>query len=116
VSEELAKAGSPGALERVAGFRRRSMAFVRACLAEAERAGLLAPALRAEEASVVVLGSILALAHSPAAPGREAIPVLAPRVWAALEHLLRGSPTRPQSAGSRPPRPTGRIARRGRPR
>jgi AcrR family transcriptional regulator len=113
VSEELAKEGSPGALERVAGFRRRSMAFVRSCLAEADRDGLLAPGLRGEEACVVVLGSILALAHSSTAPGPEAIAGLAPRVWAALERLLRGSPTRAQSAGHRPPRPTGRTARRG---
>jgi hypothetical protein len=50
-SEELAKAGSPEGVERVAGFRRRSTDFVRSCLAAAEREGQLATGLEAEEAA-----------------------------------------------------------------
>jgi AcrR family transcriptional regulator len=103
-SEELAKAGSPEGVERVAEFRRRSTDFVRSCLAAAERRRLLAPGLGAEEAAVVVLGALLALAHSRTAPWREAISTLAPRVWSALESFLRGSQARSQSAGRRPPR------------
>jgi AcrR family transcriptional regulator len=108
VTDELAKAGSAEAVERVAGFRRRSQAFVRACLADAERRRLLAPGLRVDEASVIVIGALLALAHSPTAPPAEAVAALAPRVWGAIESLLRGPRARLQSAGTRPPRRTGR--------
>lgn len=107
-TDELAKAGSAAAAERVAEFRRRSAAFVRDCLAEAAGRRLLAPGLQAEEASVIVLGSLLALAHASTAPPAAAIPVVAPRVWSALESFLRGRSARLQSAGRRPPRRTGR--------
>jgi AcrR family transcriptional regulator len=107
-SDELAKAGSATSAERVAGFRRRSAGFVRGCLAEAERRHLLAPGVHVEEASVIVLGSLLALAHASTAPPAAAIPAIAPRVWSALESFLRGQGARPQSAGHRPPRRTGR--------
>lgn len=107
-SEELAKAGSAAAAERVAEFRRRSAGFVRDCLAEAEGRRLLASGIRVEEASVIVLGSLLALAHASTAPPAAAIPALAPRVWSALETFLRGRGARQQSAGHRPPRRTGR--------
>lgn len=107
-TDELARAGSAEAVERVAGFRRRSTGFVRACLAEAERLRLLAPGLHVEEASVIVLGSLLALAHSSTAPPAAAVPVIAPRVWSALDSFLRGPKARLQSAGGRPPRRTGR--------
>lgn len=113
-TDELAKAGSPSGMERVAEFRQRSTGFIRACLAEAERKGRLAPGLGAEEASVVVLGALLALAHSTYAPRFGPVARIAPRVWAALETFLRGPlAARPQSAGRRPPRRPGRQARRG---
>jgi len=108
VSEEIGKAASAAGVERVAGFRRRSMAFVRACLAEAAARGLLVSGLGAEEASVVVLGAILALAHSPVTVHRDPRASLAPRVWDALETFLRGPRVGPRPAGRRPPRRSGR--------
>jgi AcrR family transcriptional regulator len=100
---ELAKAGSPAGLRRVEEFRRRSAGFVRACLEEAERLRLLAPEVEVEAACVVVLGALLALAHSGMFPGREAAGALAPGVWRALESMLRGRTSRARSAGRRPP-------------
>lgn len=108
ISDELAKGGSAHGLERVTGFRRRSAGFVRDCLAEAERARLLAPGLDAEAAAFVVLGSLLALIHGSTAPSAAAVVPLAARVWSALESFLRGPQARLQSAGRRPPRRTGR--------
>lgn len=113
-TDELAKAGSAAAAERVAGFRRRSTDFVRACLDEAETGGLLAPGLHAEEAAVVVLGALLALAHATTAPPVAAIPAIAPRVWSALESFLRGPAARQQGAEARPPRAPGRRQTRRR--
>jgi AcrR family transcriptional regulator len=113
ISDELAKAGSARGLERVSGFRRRSAALVRACLAEAERRGLLAPGLGTEEAAFVVLGALLALIHGTTAPSAAAVVPLAARVWSALESFLRGSSARMQRAGRRPPRRSGRNRNRG---
>ena len=105
---ELAKAASADGVKRVTGFRRRSTAFVRACLDEAERLGRLAAGLGAEEASVVVLGALLALAHARAIDAPEPVADVAPRVWRALESFLGGRSTRSRSAGRRPPRVPGR--------
>jgi len=107
--DELAKAGSPAALRRVVGFRRRSVEFVRACIDEAAEGGVLAAGVAPEEATIVVLGSLLALAHSRIAPDG-AVTDLGPRVWTTLELFLRGSS---RSAGTRPPRPQGRRTPEG---
>jgi AcrR family transcriptional regulator len=112
---ELAKAGSAAGVRRAEEFRRRSAGFVRECLEEAERRRLLAPGVEAEEAGVVVLGALLALAHSRMFPGREPAVALAPGVWRALESLLRGRAPRARSAGRRPP-PIGRHQPGGDPR
>ncbi len=84
-SEQLAQAAPPEGVARVAEFRRRSQSFVRGCLAEAHRQGLLAE-VGPEEATVLVLGAILALAHAPVARPSAQLPE---RVWSALERLLR---------------------------
>lgn len=111
-TDELARAGSARGVARVGEFRSRSTGFVRACLADAERRGLLAAGLGAEEASVVVVGALLALAHG-AAVSRGDGATLAPRVWGALQTFLRGPRARSQSAGRRPSRRSGRHERRG---
>src|SRR5574341_1070124 len=67
-SEQLAQAAPPEGVARVDEFRRRSQSFVRGCLAEAHRQGLLAEGLGPEESAVLVLGAILALAHSAPSP------------------------------------------------
>lgn len=102
-TDELARAGSLRAAARVASFRARSQGFVRECLAGAARRRLLAPGLGVEEAAVVVVGALLALAHAQTAP-----PTLAPGVWRTLELFLRGPRARAQSADGRPPRSNGR--------
>jgi AcrR family transcriptional regulator len=111
-SEELDKAGSAQGVARVAELRRRSTAFVRGCLDEAGRAGLLAPGLGPDEASIVVLGALLALAHAPTSSRAEAVAPVAARVWRALESFLRGPRARGRNAGCRPPRRAGRPTRR----
>jgi AcrR family transcriptional regulator len=99
-SEELAQAAPAEGVARVAGFRERSRSFVRGCLAEAHRRGLLAEGLGPEEASVLVLGALLALAH--ASPGLRPPAGLPERVWGALERLLRGTGRRAGAARLRP--------------
>jgi AcrR family transcriptional regulator len=87
-SEQLAQAAPPEGVARVAEFRRRSQSFVRQMLVEAQAQGALAEGLEAEEASVLVLGALLALAHGgggfAGSSGR-----LPERVWMALERALR---------------------------
>jgi AcrR family transcriptional regulator len=100
-TDELARAGSPRAAARVAAFRARSVGFVRDCLAEAARDGLLAPGVGIEEGALVVLGALLALAHAATAPPAPA--ALAPPVWKTLEALLRA----PRGARRSPPRSRG---------
>ncbi len=107
-TDELAKAGSGGAAGRVAEFRRRSSGFVRDCISDAAKQRLLAPGLEAEAASFIVLGALVSLAHTASAPAPEVVARVAPRMWETLESFLRGPRARPQSAGTRPPRRTGR--------
>jgi AcrR family transcriptional regulator len=99
-SEELAHAAPAAGAERLAEFRARSTDFVRACIAEALRSGALAKGLRVEEASLVVLGALLALAHSRAVPPGD-VADLPERVWSTLETFLRGAAPRPRSAARR---------------
>lgn len=106
-SEELSHAASPEGVRRLLEFRTRSMDFVRACVADAARAGRLAPGLGAEEGALLVVGALLALSHSAAAP-RGSSEDLPERVWRALEVLLRGPKARLPSAVRRPPRASGR--------
>lgn len=90
LSEDLARAAPPAAVRRVRAFRQRSAAFVRSCLAEAARRGLLAGGVSVDEAHVLVYGAIMALAHAPdlAAPGKR-VEQVADRVWRQLEKVLR---------------------------
>jgi AcrR family transcriptional regulator len=98
-SEQLTQAAPPEGVARVASFRRRSQSFVRGCLAEAHRRGLLGEGLGPEEAAVLVLGAILALAHAP--ESARAPTHLPERVWSALERLLRREARR-SARGARP--------------
>jgi AcrR family transcriptional regulator len=103
-SDQLAHAAPPAGVERVAALRRRSRDFVRTCLGEAERAGLLAEGVGAEEATVLVTGALLALVHG--APGTRPATGLAERTWAALVRILRpGAVHRPSAARRRAARP-----------
>ena len=86
-SEQLSQAAPPEGVVRVAEFRQRSRLFVRSCLVEAHRDGLLAEGVGPEEADVLVLGALLALAHAP--PGLRPRTALPERVWGVLERVLR---------------------------
>lgn len=84
-SNELAQAAGDRGAERVAGFKRRSVEFVRGCLQEAHRKGLLTEAGRPKELTLIVLGSIMAVALSS-----ESGPNLNPQeLWKTLERMLR---------------------------
>ncbi len=113
VSEELARAASRAGVGRVAQLRRRSIGFVRGCLGEAAERRALAPGLHAEEASIVVLGAILALAHWPVAPHRDPVATVARRRWKTLESFLRGTTAAARPAKRRLARPTVRNLHRG---
>ena len=63
LSDHLAHACGRARAKRLAGFKRRSRDFVLGCLREAEDAGMLGGVADPQEGTVLVLGSILALAH-----------------------------------------------------
>ncbi len=91
-SDALAQAAPAAGVARVAEFRRRSVRFVRSCLADAARERLLAGGVGPAEAEVLVIGAILALTQARGATARSAQDgTLADRTWRALERLLRGS-------------------------
>ncbi|MFY3743100.1 TetR/AcrR family transcriptional regulator [Anaeromyxobacter sp. Red801] len=100
--DELGQVAGAAGIARLTAFRRRSTGFVRACLDEAERGGVLADGVGAEEAQVMVIGALLALAHAPSAAPRP--PELSERVWRTLETFLRRPAGRATAAGRRPPR------------
>ncbi len=102
-SELLAQVAPPEGVARVAGFRRRSRAFVHRTLVEARRKGLLARGLAPDEATVLVLGAILALGHAGIGSGAQRS--LPARVWTALERVPRGHGAA-VSAAARPARRT----------
>ncbi|ACL63833.1 transcriptional regulator, TetR family [Anaeromyxobacter dehalogenans 2CP-1] len=101
-SDDVGLVGDGAGAARLEAFRRRSTAFVRGCLEEARRAGGLSPAAGIDEAQVLVLGALLALAHSPGAASRP--PELVERVWRTLETFLRRPDGRAAAAERRPPR------------
>jgi len=107
-SEQLSQAAPPVGVARVAEFRQRSQSFVRSCLVEAHRDGLLAQGVGPEEATVLVLGALLALAHAP--PGLRPRAQLPERVWGVLERVLRPSSRGATGAGR--PRPVRIVSHR----
>ena len=99
-TDALAQAAPPAGVARVAEFRRRSVRFIRACLDDAARDGLLADGLASGEGVVLVLGAILALTQARGLAVRsDQDGDLARRTWLALERSLR----RPRSERNRKP-------------
>jgi AcrR family transcriptional regulator len=91
-SDSLAQAAPAVGVARVADFRRRSVRFIRTCLADAAREGLLAGGLEPAEAEVLVIGAILALTQARGLNLRRSQDGgLADGTWRALERLLRRS-------------------------
>jgi hypothetical protein len=76
--------------KRLVAFKRCSRIFVRGCLSEVREAGLLADGISPRAGTVVVLGSIMALAHGKAqiAVGAES-EFLPDEVWLGIEKMLR---------------------------
>jgi AcrR family transcriptional regulator len=91
VSDQLLQA-APEGVDRIEALRRRWMRFVRACLDEADRRGMLSPDLAPAEAAVIVLGVTLALTRFRGFAASAGLPAALPeRVWRALERLLCGT-------------------------
>jgi hypothetical protein len=88
-----------GQAARLEAFKRRSRSFVHDCLRAAERDGLLTSGMSAEAGAVVVLGSILALAHAGTRVAEETtLDRLSGEVWSGIERMLRGpTPAREQA-------------------
>jgi AcrR family transcriptional regulator len=92
LSDHLAQAGGIDHAKRLNEFKRRSHLFVLECLRQARKSGMLKGNAGAEEGTILVLGSIFALAHSRIRPfDRKGVEELAPRVWSIIEAMLRGS-------------------------
>lgn len=87
-SEELPHAGGERGAEQVEAWKSRSIAFVEACLDEAAAQGRLAPGLPRREATLVVVGSLLALARLS---GPELSSDTVDAVWRVLHRTLRGA-------------------------
>lgn len=84
-SEELAHAAGPEGAERVRAWRRRSLAFIVACIEEGEARGLVRPGLPARDLGLAVMGTLLVNVHlSPSA----ADPAVADRAWRVVERIL----------------------------
>jgi AcrR family transcriptional regulator len=109
LSDHLAQAGGRVQARRLKEFKRRSQAFVVACLREAQQDGELSGDISPEAGAVIVLGSILSLSHASARlAGEGKIERLFDEVWSAIERTLRGQ--RPSGALKEQPR---RQRRRG---
>jgi AcrR family transcriptional regulator len=90
LSDHLAQAGGSAQSRRLDEFKRRSRAFVVACLEEASAAGTLVDGMSTDAGAVVVLGSILALSHAAqrGSNGGES-ERLFDEVWSGIERMLR---------------------------
>jgi TetR/AcrR family transcriptional regulator len=108
LSDHLAQAGGPAQERRLKEFKKRSAAFVVGCLREAREAGTLEPGTSPAAGAVLVLGSVLSLAHSSVQAGEAArVEKLSTEVWAAIQRALRipgpdGQSGRPTRRPSRP--------------
>jgi AcrR family transcriptional regulator len=104
-SEDLGYAGEPEDNERIQAFKQRSAAFVRSCLSEARALGALVPGIGTREASLLVMGALMAFLfaeHNPATDSN--LRRDSERLWSALEVILsrnRGTGTGGRKANQR---------------
>jgi AcrR family transcriptional regulator len=90
LSDHLAQAGSRTHARRIEAFRRRSRSFVFQCLCEARDSGILNGEVEPEEGTILVVGSMLALAHAKIrVPKTREVGQLAHKVWKTIEILFR---------------------------
>jgi AcrR family transcriptional regulator len=104
-SEDLAYAGGPEDSERVQRFKRKSAAFVRSCLSEARARGMLLSGIGAHEASLLVMGALMAFLFARQNPETGSnIRRDSERLWRTLEVVLsrnRGPATHSRRADQR---------------
>jgi AcrR family transcriptional regulator len=99
LSDILVQIAPPSGSAKVRALKRRSVEFIRSCLLEAHRAGLLADGIEPSGATVMVLGSLMALTQAPdLVAGGGSIEAIGGTIWLNLERLLR----RPSMAGAEP--------------
>lgn len=90
LSDHLAQAGGAAQAKRLQEFRRRSQAFVVECLREARELGALADEVSPEAGAMIVIGAILAVAHTNERVADESgIERLCDEVWRGIERMLR---------------------------
>jgi len=95
LSDHMAHVGGEKSAARIDELKKRSQRFVRQCLRQAAEAGELSDGVSLEAASVIVLGSVLAVGHSATrASSKTAIRKLSAEVWGAIERMLRPPPAR----------------------
>ncbi|MBN2342837.1 MAG: TetR/AcrR family transcriptional regulator [Deltaproteobacteria bacterium] len=72
-------------------FRKRTGKFIKQCIEDALQQQLLNGIVSAEDAAVLVVGAVFALAHSPVQPGDAiALHKQGDRIWRVLYHNLTG--------------------------
>lgn len=91
LSDHLRQVAGPDRQHKVDEFRERSRTFVRDCLQEADAQGLLRGPAGPDEALVLVMGTIFALAHSSTRVHADLdIGELGRRSWRVLDQAFRG--------------------------
>ena len=91
LSDHLAQAAGSDQAKRLNEFKQRSHLFVLQCLRRARKSGMLKGNAGPEEGTILVMGSIYALAHSKTrAFVRKEDEKLPLRVWSIIESTLRG--------------------------
>jgi AcrR family transcriptional regulator len=102
LSETLAQLAPAAGTAQVRGLKKRSVEFIRSCLVAAERDGSLADGVGVAEATVLVLGALMALTQArELVASRGARDVFAESVWRNLERALRRR-LRPAELKSKP--------------
>jgi AcrR family transcriptional regulator len=90
LSDHMAHVGGEKSAARIKELKQRSQKFVRQCLRQAAEAGEMSDHLSLEAASVIILGSVLAVGHSTTTgTSKTAIRKLSAEVWGAIETMLR---------------------------
>ena len=89
LSDHFQQAAGPEGERRIEEFKIRSRKFVNDCLTNAREKGLLKEA-GPEECSILVMGSILALANASIRSGNEQqLKELSRKVWSTLDRMIR---------------------------
>ena len=89
-SEELPHAAGDAGARQVSSWKRRTLEFITACIADAQARGQLASGLIPGDLAIVVLGTLMALIKlGPAAGGPDAVD----RMWAVIARLFPAVPS-----------------------